>query len=114
MLPLNGWSSRRISPFRDDEIHGLGTRRFHIGASGVEVSVVGDHFPGATHCAKENPLCCASLVCGNDVCKRKEHSHRVTEDEPRRGASIGLVSSSEWPPIGRATSRRCRSQSAGR
>jgi hypothetical protein len=66
-VAFEGIGRRRLAAFGDDEIDGFGADELHVGASGVEVRVVGDDVALSAGDTKQNALGGAALVRGNDV-----------------------------------------------
>jgi len=66
---MNG---RWFPSLRYEEIDGLGTAVFDVGASGIEVRVVGNDIARLAHDRKENAFGGASLMGRNDVLEAED------------------------------------------
>ena len=85
--------------FSDDEVEGFGSGGFDVGASGIEVSVVGDNVSGLEDGGEEDALGGASLVSGDDVLVAEDALHGVSETDVAAASGVTFIAFHDGSPL---------------
>ena len=89
----------RLFPFRDDEVYRLGSGRLDIRPRGVEMRIVRDDLALPADRGKQDALCRATLVGGNDVGEAGERFDLRFEAVKTIGPRVGIVSTHHGGPL---------------
>ena len=89
----------RLAAFGDEQIHGLGAHKLHIGAGGVKVSVVGNDVTFFARHTKQDALGGTSLVRGDHVLVSADVLNRIAEAVEAAASGIALVAFHDGGPL---------------
>src|SRR5271170_5803720 len=90
---------RRLTSLWNYQVDSFSADELHVGASRIEVSVVGNDVPFLASHAKKNALGGASLMGGNDVFIAKDVLDRIAKAIEAAAACITLIAFHDGRPL---------------
>ena len=98
-VAFEGIGRRGLATFGNDQIDGFGANELHVGASRVEVRVVGDDVALPAGYAKQDALGGATLVRGDNVFVAKDVLDGIFEAVEAAAAGVAFVAFHDGRPL---------------